>query len=307
MSAQSNDCLAKTGHAFKRCRSRKVKCVPHSQTGICLNCERSGATCEWAPRNPRIRKERLSSKARIAALESTLEQFISRQAAATEHSCTQASLDRGESSTSASRQEVDSIATKLNLLAQGNSLSDSNVSLMDILSQYNVTPEDAERYLSQFREMTLHFPFVVLPAGSTLSSLSEQSPMRLLAAVTAASSSNKREQTLLERTLRLSLLERIMLHGEKSLDLLGALLVYLAWYQFYCIPGKEASTQLIQIAIGMCHDLGLHLKPEEATTVRVGLELQHYRKVEERDGEDDEFFSSDARLLLLGCYYMSRR
>ena len=315
MSVQTKQPQPKIGLACQSCRSRKVRCLPNPHTAICLTCERSGTVCEWAQQRARPRKKKLTSKARISALESRLEQLVSEVAIVRDNEHPnpaaptpfQTSSDRNESSTSTSKQGTASWAEDIDSSVQEEWCAASELDLEDALSQHDISLEDAERYLVQFREMTLYFPFVVLPAKSTLSSLSEQSPMLLLAALTAASSSNKSAQALLEKTLRVSLLENILLSGEKSLDLLAALLVYLAWYHFYCIPKIETFTQLIQLAISMCLDLGLHLKPEEAATVKIGMSLQHYRAVEERAGEHDEFFSCEARRLLLGCYHLSCR
>lgn len=313
MRFQPGATLEKVGHACESCRSRKVKCLPSLHPDNCLTCERSGATCEWAPRSRRVRKQKLSSKARIAALESKLDQLLSGVACENErpnpatNSASQSSLDNERSSTPPSNGTSTSWAENVDSSAQEQSLLTGDHRLLDFLSQHNLSREDAEQYLVRFREMTLYFPFIVLPASATLSSLLDDSPMLLLAALAAASSSNKESQMLLEKTLRVGLLEGILLNGEKSLDLLAALLVYLAWYHFYCIPRMEASTQLIHLAISMCLDLGLHLKPEEAVAIKISMNLQHYRKVAEREGEHDEFFSSEARRLLLGCYYFSCR
>ncbi len=315
MSSQGNQFQAKSGQACQVCRLRKVKCLPSLHPGTCQTCERSGSVCEWAQRNARVRKQKLSSKARIAALESRLDQLVSgaatvreaERANLTAHSSFQHSLDRDKSSTLARGLESASWAKNVDLPTQEQWLAASDSGLVDILSQHDLSSEDAEQCLVRFREMTLYFPFVVLPANATLSSLAEESPMLLLAALAAASTSNRRSQMLLEKTLRVSLLESILLNGEKSLDLLAALLVYLAWYHFYCVPKMEASTQLIHLAISMCLDLGLHLKPEEAVAIKIGMNLQHYRNGEEWEENHDEFFSSEARRLLLGCYYFSCR
>ena len=312
MSSQTSAIPAKVGHACEACRLRKVRCLPSQHPEICLTCERSGVTCEWASRNRRVRKPKLSSKARIAALESKLDGLLSELACENErpHQAGPASRSTPDNEsllTPPSNEESNSRVKHVDSAAQEQWLVTGDFGLADFLSQHNLTPEDAEQYLGQFQEMTLYFPFVVLPLTATLFSLWEESPMLLLASLAAASSSNKEAQVLLEKTLRVSLLEAIMLNGEKSLDLLAALLVYLAWYQFYCVPRIEASTQLIHLAISLCLDLGLHLKPEEAVSIKIGLSLQHYRKGEEREEKHDEYFSSEARRLLLGCYYFSCR
>ena len=313
MRFQRDATVEKVGHACESCRSRKVKCLPGLRPESCLTCERSGATCEWAPRIRRVRKQKLGSKARIAALESKLDQLLSgvaleneRPNAAT-NSASQSSLDTERSFTPPSNGTSNPWSDNVEATSREQPLLTGDLRLLDFLSQHDLSRENAEQYLVRFREMTLYFPFIVLPATATLSSLLDESPMLLIAALAAGSSSDKGSQMLLEKTLRVGILEAILLNGEKNIDLLAALLVYLAWYHFYCIPKMETSTQLIHLAISMCLDLGLHLKPEEAVAIKIGINLQHYRKVAEREGEHDKFFSSEARRLLLGCYYFSCR
>ena len=316
MSGQNNTVPAKTGQACLPCRTRKVKCLSNPHAPECLTCERSGATCEWTQPNVRVRKKKkLGSKARIAVLESRLEQLVSGLEVGRESrddtfattSSSQTSSSGEDPLTSVTTQEADWQRSHVYSPVQVDCCTADDTRAANTVSQHNISLEDAEQYLVRFREMTLYFPFVVLSAHCSISSLSKHNPMLFHAILTAASSSNKRIQESLEKTLRASLLERILLDGEKSLDLLAALLVYLAWYHFYCVPKLQAFTQLIQMAVGLCRDLGLHLGPEEAMAVKVGMNLQHYRKVDEPESEHDDFFSPEARRLLLGCYYLSCR
>src|SRR3954463_2168679 len=72
---------AKTTQACDRCRSLKVRCLPSSLVGVCKKClnGKSGrASCTWAEQKPRRRSSKPSSKARVAELESKLDQLIAR-------------------------------------------------------------------------------------------------------------------------------------------------------------------------------------------------------------------------------------
>jgi len=46
---------------------------------------------------------------------------------------------------------------------------------------------------------------------------------------------------------------------EVSMDLLQGLLVFLAWYQYFCVPGKHQYFLILQLCINMCHELRLDL------------------------------------------------
>lgn len=78
-------------------------------------------------------------------------------------------------------------------------------------------------------------------------------------------------------------------------------------YHFYYMPKEEQSYQLLQMAVGMCIDLGLNHRPEDAMDRPVGLRLSHYRKASQSDVKHDEFFSREARRAYLGCYYLSTK
>ena len=93
-----------------------------------------------------------------------------------------------------------------------------------------ISPEKAQSLLQVFRDMSTYFPFVMLPTMATVTSLSQERPFLFLAAVTAASSAEKPLQEALERECRSVLCTKALFEGEKSLDLLEGLLVYLAWF-----------------------------------------------------------------------------
>jgi hypothetical protein len=92
-----------------------------------------------------------------------------------------------------------------------------------------LTVEKACSFLATFREMSSYFPFVILPAEATVQSMFLEQPFLLLAVLAASSSAEKKLQHVLEEELRSTLSSRVVLEGEKSLDLLQGLLVYLAW------------------------------------------------------------------------------
>jgi hypothetical protein len=90
--------------------------------------------------------------------------------------------------------------------------------------------EKAQSLLGIFRGMCQYFPFVIIPADATVQSLFYDKPFLLLSVLTASSSKEKRLQHVLEEELRSTLSTKVVFAGEKSLDLLQGLLVYLAWF-----------------------------------------------------------------------------
>ena len=92
-----------------------------------------------------------------------------------------------------------------------------------------LTYEKAEKLVSSFRNMARYFPFVMIPISATAYGMSEERPFLLLAVLAAASSSEKPLQKALDHEFRSTLCAKVVIDGEKSIDLLQGLLVHLAW------------------------------------------------------------------------------
>ena len=192
-----------------------------------------------------------------------------------------------------------------------------------------LTPFQAQELLNLFRDsMNQYFPFVVIPREMSIVSMSKQRPFLFLAIMTSACPTHKPLQRALDASFRNILSQRVVFNGEKSLDLLQGLLVYLAWsvgfssflptlpgcfcsltlltrYHFHLTPRSRQSYQFLQIAIGMTIDLGLDERPCDTRTQMARSQLSH-------DGSDeilssDEFYSRETRRTYLGCYYLSVR
>ena len=84
--------------------------------------------------------------------------------------------------------------------------------------------------LLEFRtSMARQFPFVVIPPNSTSEILRAERPMLWKAILTAASCLKPSRQEAMGQELIEEFSTRLLLHGEKSLDLLQALLIHIAW------------------------------------------------------------------------------
>jgi hypothetical protein len=103
------------------------------------------------------------------------------------------------------------------------------------------SPSDAMRYsedpndlLEIFRtDMTPHFPFVVIPPGTTAAQLHHQKPFLYSAIMMSVAFRNVSKQMAMAKDIMTDLSIRLLQNGEKSMDLLQGLLVYSAWYVFY--------------------------------------------------------------------------
>ncbi|KAK6353660.1 hypothetical protein TWF696_005622 [Orbilia brochopaga] len=134
--------------------------------------------------------------------------------------------------------------------------------LWDPIGRNLVTEAEAEQFLATFTEMVVHFPFYVLPAGATVASLRRDKPVLLLAILTAASQSNKRIQVALERDFRRAYSDRLLVLGEKSLELLQAGMIYMSWFHCHFSPKTQIFLQVIYLLISLVTELGYDRKPE---------------------------------------------
>jgi hypothetical protein len=89
---------------------------------------------------------------------------------------------------------------------------------------------EAEMLLKRFERFNHHFPFVVLPESWTPSMMLKERPFLTLGIFSVMSNTNITLQRLLVQRFRRALSERLIVSGERSLDLLQGLLVHLAWY-----------------------------------------------------------------------------
>lgn len=142
--------------------------------------------------------------------------------------------------------------------------------------------------LETYRTMTEFFPFVLLPKECFCGDLIQQRPIFLFAVLTAASFDSSQLQISLSREFRKVAMAKIM-NGEKSLDLLQGLLVFIAWHHHYMDAHAASVHLLLQICVGIAGDLGLDNIPS------------HTRSLVKKD----DTWQREAKRAYLGCYYLA--
>lgn len=95
-------------------------------------------------------------------------------------------------------------------------------------SRPSLSADQAEALIREFAAKSLAFPFVVLPPNSTFASLAKERPCLTLAILCGMSVFYPETQFYLNLDFKKSLSERVSVHGERSMDILQGLLVYLA-------------------------------------------------------------------------------
>ncbi len=94
----------------------------------------------------------------------------------------------------------------------------------------NINYDKAERNLSIYQtQMSCYFPFVVIPPTTTSQLLRQSKPFLWQAINLVASQRGSSLQSALDKELLQSLSEKLVIRGERSLDVLQGLLVYIAF------------------------------------------------------------------------------
>ncbi|KAI2893018.1 hypothetical protein CBS76997_1737 [Aspergillus niger] len=97
-------------------------------------------------------------------------------------------------------------------------------------SRMNLNMNEAEELLLQFRQQRAYFPFIEVPEVTTAAAMAASQPFLLLAILTVSLTRKPLLQKRLDERFRRVLSERIIFYGEKSMDYVQGLLVYMAWY-----------------------------------------------------------------------------
>lgn len=83
--------------------------------------------------------------------------------------------------------------------------------------------------------------------------------MTTLAICAVASSAKPHRQARLAQAFRLALAAKVIVKGERGLDHMVGLLIFLAWHHNYM--AKQQMTQMVYMLAGMAADLGLYRQP----------------------------------------------
>lgn len=98
-------------------------------------------------------------------------------------------------------------------------------------SNHDLFRNDPDSLLTLYRcYMTDQFPFVVIPLGMTADDLRRSRPFLLKTILMVASVRDMAGQTSMAEDIMDYVAEHMIKRGEKSLDLLQGLLVFMAWY-----------------------------------------------------------------------------
>ncbi|PWY73009.1 hypothetical protein BO70DRAFT_431598 [Aspergillus heteromorphus CBS 117.55] len=122
---------------------------------------------------------------------------------------------------------------------------------------FNISMKEAEELLSLFKLRRMYFPFVEVPNIASAASMASSRPFLLLAILTVCLVRKPFLQKRVDERFRRVLSERIVFHGEKSLDYVQGILIYIAWCPLHLRPLNNQISQFLQMLSTMISDLKL--------------------------------------------------
>ncbi|KAF7545242.1 hypothetical protein G7Z17_g9326 [Cylindrodendrum hubeiense] len=173
----------------------------------------------------------------------------------------------------------------------------------DIVDRGVIDMEKAAELFSRYNyEMIVHLPAVVFPPGFTVAELRKTKPTLFLAIMAVATSETPMLQKLLQKELMHVLADKVMLTGDKCVEVVQALQVAVIWYwppehfeelKFY---------QLVHIAAVMALDIGLGQKTPQR---RGRILMESWRVSPSRRPLPPDPTSIESRRAWLTCYFLA--
>lgn len=175
---------------------------------------------------------------------------------------------------------------------------------VDVIDRGIVDVESAQAAFDRYvTKMAPEMPMVVFPPGTTMGFVRRERPALFLAIIAAAIGPFKKEiqLKLLEDAYRV-IAERAVVKGEKSLELIQALMVLAIWYMPPDNLEELKFYQLVHLAVILAMDLGLNRKKggEDKPFSRLREVL-----LKKPMGSTSDVNGPEAKRTWVGCYFMS--
>ncbi|EED17063.1 conserved hypothetical protein [Talaromyces stipitatus ATCC 10500] len=270
--------------ACASCKVHKTRCLPSARSDQCRRCEKIGTIClyndiQQSKNKPQVR---LPEKEK-SALNSILAQVLP------------AALDINYEDQSEKVFQIHGnlfgcpeTAKSTTPQSQANQPDDKpreKESSTKTFKRPHVTMKEVDEMLQSYHQRNVCFPFVAIPKNTTAEKLCQKWQFLVLSILVISSGENPILQKCLDERFRKVLATRVIMQGEKSLDYVHGLLVYLAWHPTHLRPINNQIFQYLQLAISMIADLDLERKMYSTT-----------------DPIADKIV---ARNTVLGCYFLS--
>ncbi|VTT64162.1 unnamed protein product [Fusarium fujikuroi] len=187
--------------------------------------------------------------------------------------------------------------------------------------------QQADLLLADYREtFAPRFPYVIIPEGVTSLALQRTSPMLLLAILITTSWKLRGQQDRLNQVFLKALGTKLVLEGDRDMDLLRGLMVYLNWsanmpcnqntftstyysvflsrIHLHTTPKTQQAYRLASIAASMAVEFGITQRPGKNKHQQLNVEA-FVERPKALSAVDAELWDPVARRAYLGCYQMT--
>ncbi|KAF5635693.1 c6 zinc finger domain protein [Fusarium sp. NRRL 25303] len=165
--------------------------------------------------------------------------------------------------------------------------------------------QQADLLLADYREtFAPMFPYVIIPEGVTSLALQQTSPMLLLAIFATTSWKLRGQQDHLNQVFLKAIGTKLVLEGDRDMDLLRGLMVYLNWIHLHTTPKTQQAYRLASIAASMAVEFGITQRPGKNKHQQLNVETFDERP-KGLSAVDAELWDLGARRAYLGCYQMT--
>lgn len=270
------------------CRNSKIRCISIAGQSSCQACERVNRECVM----PGPPKQRTRTSHRIAGLERKIEMLTDALLAQSQQSTPTAIVTSLTGETINNLADEESLSTFEQRTRTDTVLLTSGIPnapmRLDLIDRGIIQLDRATILLDHWRHnMSIYLPVVNLSNTVTAQDLRKSKPMVFLAVLVVASASI--QPSLLSRLLmelNQQLAERVLITGEKSMDLVQALLLYTTHFVVPTKAMRSSYTQYVHSAVSVSLDLGLD---------------------KSRQPEQHRIDVNDIRRTWLACYYTASK
>lgn len=175
----------------------------------------------------------------------------------------------------------------------------------DIVDRGIISMKKAEELWERYViHMVPHLPAVIFPPGTTAFEVRKHKPALFLSIMTAASSETPQIQKKLVKELMQMFAHKVIIVGEKYLELIQALHVAVIWYYPPDHFEELKFYQLVHIACVMAIDIGLGRKRSTGSK-RMGSAPYTWRDHPYRKHPFPDPISIESRRVWLTCYFLA--
>jgi hypothetical protein len=179
----------------------------------------------------------------------------------------------------------------------------SNQYTADMIDKGLLTMQQANDLFSRYTDhMAKHLPAVVFPPGTTAAEVRKNQPILFLAVMGAASSEMPHVQRPLVKELVQIFADKIVVNGEKSLELVQALQVGVIWYHPPDHFEELKFYQLVHMGAVMAIDIGLGRKRSGSKQRLIPYTWKDYPM---RKNPLPEPTTIESRRAWLACYFLA--